>query len=160
MNHLGSSVSGPVSRTHKRMLYWSGYIKMLHTAELDMANTVDTSDTDTFSTNTAWATCSTYHTVLKASPGAAIFSGDMLFDTPFLADWNKIGEHRQLQTNLNMEWENHSCRDCNLKVGDQVFLRKDGIIANQKVGMRVILRLSQWFIQMGQSTKSECLNIW
>ena len=76
---------------------------MLHTAELDMANTVVTSDIDAFLTDTAWAICSTFHTVLKASPGAAIFGWDMLFDIPFLADWNKIGEHRQHQTDLNME---------------------------------------------------------
>ena len=37
---------------------------------------------------TAWAICSTYHMVLKASPGAAIFGRDMLFDIPFIADWN------------------------------------------------------------------------
>ena len=46
---------------------------MLRTAEIDMADSVDTSDIDTFLTNVAWAICSTYHTVLKASPGAAIF---------------------------------------------------------------------------------------
>ena len=32
---------------------------------------------------------------------AAIFGRDMLFHIPFLADWNKIGEHRQHQTDLN-----------------------------------------------------------
>ena len=37
---------------------------MLRTAELDMANTVVTSDIDAFLTNAAWAICSTYHTVL------------------------------------------------------------------------------------------------
>ncbi len=63
---------------------------MLCTAKLDMADTVETSDIDAFLTNTAWAIHSTYHTVLKASPGAAIFGRDMLFDIPFLADWNKI----------------------------------------------------------------------
>jgi len=42
--------------------------------------------------NAVWAIRSTYHTVLKASPGAAIFGRDMLFDIPFVADWNKIGE--------------------------------------------------------------------
>jgi hypothetical protein len=36
-----------------------------------------------------------YHTVLKTSPGAAIFGRDMLFDIPFLADWSKIGKYRQ-----------------------------------------------------------------
>ena len=54
--------------------------KMLHTSELDIANTVGTSDIDAFLTDAAWAICSTYHTVLKVSPGAAIFGQDMLFN--------------------------------------------------------------------------------
>ena len=52
----------------------------------------------------------------------------MLFDIPFLADWNKIGEHRQHQTDLNTECENRSCCDWDYKVGDKVLLRKDGIL--------------------------------
>jgi hypothetical protein len=47
--------------------------QMLCTAELDMADSVTPDDIDVFLDNTAWAICSTYHTVLKASPGAAIF---------------------------------------------------------------------------------------
>ena len=101
---------------------------MLCTAELDMANTVVTSDIDAFLTDAAWAIRSTYHTVLKASPGAAIFGCDMLFDIPFLADWNTIGEHRQCQTDHYTEHENCSHRDWDYKVGDTVLLRKDGII--------------------------------
>ena len=101
---------------------------MLRTTELDMANTVVTSDIDAFQTDAAWAICSTYHTVLKASPGVAIFGQDMLFDIPFLADWNKIGDHRQHQTDLNKERENHSCHDWDYKVGDKVLLKKDGIL--------------------------------
>ena len=73
---------------------------MLRTVEIDMADSVDASDIDTLLTNVAWAICSTYHTVLEASPGAAIFGRDMLFDIPFLADWNKIGDYRQRQTDL------------------------------------------------------------
>jgi hypothetical protein len=46
---------------------------MLCTAELDMANSVTPNDNNVFLDNAAWAICSTYHTVLKASPGAAIF---------------------------------------------------------------------------------------
>jgi hypothetical protein len=71
---------------------------MLRTSEVDMAETVTESDIADFLTNAAWAICSTYHTVLKTSPGAAIFGLDMLFDIPFLADWTKIGEYRQKQT--------------------------------------------------------------
>jgi hypothetical protein len=47
--------------------------QMLRTAELDMAKTITPDDVDVFLDNAAWVICSTYHTVLKASPGAAIF---------------------------------------------------------------------------------------
>jgi hypothetical protein len=52
----------------------------------------------------------------------------MLFDIPFLADWNKIGEYRQRQTDQNTEQENCSCRDWDYKIGDQVLLLKDVIL--------------------------------
>ena len=68
---------------------------IFHTAEIDMAPSVDPSSIEAFITNAAWAIRSTYHTVLKASAGAAIFGQDMLLDIPFLANWNKIGEYRQ-----------------------------------------------------------------
>ena len=116
-----------------------------------MASSVATSDIDAFLTNAAWAIRSTYHTVLKASPGAAIFGRDMLFDIPFLADWHKIGEHRQRQTDRNTERENRSCCDWDYKIGDQVLLRKMVSSAKVKVGMKGILGLSQQFIQMGLS---------
>ena len=66
------------------------FTNMLRTAELDMANTVNASDIDIFLVDAAWAICSTYHTVLNASPGAAIFGQDMLFDIPFITDWKKM----------------------------------------------------------------------
>jgi hypothetical protein len=47
---------------------------MLRTAELDMANSVTLDDVDVFLDNVAWAIRSTYNTVLKASPGAAILN--------------------------------------------------------------------------------------
>jgi hypothetical protein len=62
---------------------------MLHTSELDMAEMVKASDIDVFFSDPVWAICSTYHTVLKASPGAAIFGQDMLFDIQFIANWQK-----------------------------------------------------------------------
>jgi hypothetical protein len=47
---------------------------------------------------------------------------------PFLPDWNKIGDHRQRQTDLNTACENRSRRDWDSTVGDKVLLRKDGIL--------------------------------
>ena len=57
-----------------------------------------------------------------------MFGRDMLFDIPFLADWNEIGKHRQLQTDCNAQCENKSCLDWDYKVGDKVSLQKDGIL--------------------------------
>ncbi len=44
---------------------------MMRTSEIDMADSVEPADIDTFIDNAAGAIRSTYHTVLKASPGAA-----------------------------------------------------------------------------------------
>jgi hypothetical protein len=68
---------------------------MLRISELNMAELVKASDINIFLSDAAWAVRSTYHTVLKASPGAAIFGQDMLLNISFIADWQKIGEHRQ-----------------------------------------------------------------
>ncbi len=46
---------------------------MLRTPKLDMAESVKASDINIFLSDAAWAGRSTYHTVLKSSPGAAIF---------------------------------------------------------------------------------------
>ncbi len=76
-------------------------MRMLHTAEIVMADTVSESDIADFLTNASWAVSSTYHMVLKALLGAAIFGRDMLFDIPFIAVWCKIGNYRQCQTDCN-----------------------------------------------------------
>ena len=124
---------------------------MLCTTELDMANTVATSEIDPFLTDAAWAIRSTYHTVLKASPGAAIVGQGMLFDIPFLADWNKIGDHRQCQTDLTQNTKIAHIMIGTAKLVTKYFLEKIVSSANQRVGMNVILGLSYQFIQMGQS---------
>jgi hypothetical protein len=100
---------------------------MLHTAELDMAETVTPDDVNVFLDNTAWAICSTYHTVLQASPGAAIFGRNMLFDIPFIANWDKIGDYKQHQTNLIMACKNSKWVDYDYKIGDKVLLTQEDI---------------------------------
>ena len=70
----------------------------------------------------------TYHRVLKASPGAAIFGRDMLFDIPFVADWRKIGDWRQSLTDRGNQRKNAKCIDYNYKVGDKVLVINKGIL--------------------------------
>ena len=137
---------------------------MLCTIDLDMANTVATSDIDVFLTDAAWANRLTYHTVLQASPGAAIFGWDVLFDIPLLADWKKIGDHRQRQTDLNTERENRSRRDWDYKVGDKVLLRKDGILHKsesryERDPLTITSIHTNGTIRVQRGTKSERLNI-
>ena len=79
---------------------------MLHTADIDMSKSVIPNDVDVFLDNAAWVICYTYHTVLKASPDAAIFGQDMLFDVPFVAASHKIGEHRQSLTDRGNQRKN------------------------------------------------------
>ena len=63
---------------------------MLNTTESDMAGKVAPSDILDFLLDVTWAVHSTYHKVLKAFPGAAIFGRDILLGIHFMADWNKI----------------------------------------------------------------------
>jgi len=37
----------------------------------------------------------------------------MLFDIPFVADWHKIGDNRQSQTDRSNNHENNKCVDYN-----------------------------------------------
>jgi len=138
--------------------------QMLRTSELDMANSVSPDDVDVFLDNAAWAIRSTYHTVLKASPGAAIFGRDMLFDIPFVADWYKIGEHRQSLTDRDNERENKRRIDYDYKVGDQVLIVKDGILrkSESKFGKEpwtITTVHTNGTIRVQCGTKSERINI-
>jgi hypothetical protein len=101
---------------------------MLDTAELDMAKLVKASDINVFLSDALWAIRSTYHTVLKASPGAAIFGQDMLFNILFIADWRKIGEYRQRLTDHNTARENKGRIDYDYEVGQKVLVRNEGIL--------------------------------
>jgi hypothetical protein len=52
----------------------------------------------------------------------------MLFNIPLVADWQKIGEHRQPLTDCGNQCENNKCIDYDYKVGDKVLIEKEGIL--------------------------------
>jgi hypothetical protein len=103
-------------------------------------------------------------TVLKTSPGAAIFGRGMLFDILFIADWSKIGEYRQKQTDKNTRWENDTRIDWDYQPGDKVLLRKDGILRKAESQYEsdpwtiTSVRMNGT-IRVQRGTKSERLNI-
>jgi hypothetical protein len=102
--------------------------QMLRTSELNMAKKITPDDINVNLDNAAWAICSTYHTVLKTFPGAAIFGRNMLFNIPFITNWNKIGDYRQHQTNLSTACINSKQVDYDCKVGNKVLLTQEGIL--------------------------------
>ncbi len=88
----------------------------------------------------------------------------MLFDIPFGADWHKIGDYRQYQTDHSNTCENSKRVHYDYKVGDKVLIRKDGILRKAES----IWRKKPWTITMIHTngtiriqcgTKSERINI-
>jgi hypothetical protein len=95
---------------------------------------------------------------------AAIFGRDMLFDVPFLADWNKIGDYRQRQTDLNNMRENESRIDYDYKVGDKILVRKEGILRKAESKWHndpwtIVTVHTNGTIRVQRGNKSERLNI-
>ena len=137
---------------------------ILRTAELDMTETISEEDVSTFLDDASWAIRTTHHTVLKkASPQAALFGRDMLFDIPFVADWHKIGDYRQKHTDRNTNRENARRYDYDYVVGEKVLIRKDGILRNTESrykGPWTIIQVhTSGTIRVQRGTRSERMNI-
>jgi hypothetical protein len=88
----------------------------------------------------------------------------MLFDIPLMADWHKIGDYRQSQTDRSNKHENKKRIDYDYKVSDKVLIRKDGILRKAES----ILKKEPWTITTVHTngtiriqcrTKSERINI-
>jgi len=129
-----------------------------------MADSVHPADIDSFIDNAVWAIHSIYHTELKASPGAAVFGQDMLFDIPFVADWHIFGDYRQRQTDCSNIRENYKRVDYDYKVGDKVLICKDGILRKAESIWRKEQRTittvhTNGTIRIQCGTKSERINI-
>jgi len=102
------------------------FADMMRTSGIDGSDDLTPQTVDDFITDAAWAIRSTHHTVLRSTPGAAVFGRDMLFDIPYLADWTEIGRRRQQLVDRDTERSNKKRIDYDYKVGDKVTIRKDG----------------------------------
>ena len=162
LKHKPTSVKNPQSNAVLERIH-AVFANMLRTAALDMADTVTPDMVDEFLTNAAWAIRSTHHTVLGATPGAAIFGRDMLFDIPYLADWNSIGQRRQQLVDRQNAIENSRRIDFDYTVGQKVLLRKDGIIRKASLRNEGPYVVTQVFtngtVRIQRGTISERLNI-
>ena len=89
----------------------------------------------------------------------------MLFDIPFVADWHKIGDYRQQQTDRNTNRENarRYDYDYNYVVGGKVLIRKDGILRKAESRYKGPWTITQVHtngtIRVQRGTRSERMNI-
>ena len=88
----------------------------------------------------------------------------MLFDIPFIADWKKVGDYRQRQTDRNTDRENDKRVDWDYKVGDKILIIKDGILRKaespkQKEPWTITQVHTNGTIRVKRGTKLERLNI-
>ena len=55
---------------------------------------------------TAFAVHSTYHTMLKKTPGQLVFGRDMIFNISHVANWELIHQNKQKLIDRNYKFEN------------------------------------------------------
>ncbi len=88
----------------------------------------------------------------------------MLVDIQFVADWYKIGEHRQSLTDHDNRHKNKGRINYDYKIGDRVLIPKDGILlkSESKFGKElwtITMVHTNGTIRVQSRTKSECINI-
>ena len=86
----------------------------------------------------------------------------MLFDIPFMADWSKIGDYRQRQTDLNNLRKERIDYDYN--VGDKILVRNEGILRKTQPRYHndpwtIVTVHTNGTIRVQRGNKSERLNI-
>ena len=136
---------------------------MMRTRELDMSETIEDTMIEDFLVDAAWAIRSTYHTVLKSTPGAAIFGRDMLFDIPYVADWNDIGRRRQEQVESTNKRENKSRLPHDYAIGHKILIKKDGILRKAELKYEGPYTVTQVYcngtVRIQRGSISERINI-
>ena len=75
----------------------------------------------------AYAIRCSYHSTLQATPGQLVFGRDMLLDIKCDPDWTTIQQRKQKIVNYNNKRENNKRVPHDYKVGDFVYIIKDGV---------------------------------
>ena len=71
---------------------------------------------------TYFAVQNMYHTTFQATPGQLIFRHDMIFNTPFIADWEAIRLLKQEIIDKNNQLENKNCKTHTYIIRDKVLV--------------------------------------
>jgi transposase InsO family protein len=100
----------------------------LRTFQLESATLNEADPWSVHLASVAWAIRSTYHTVLRASPGQLVFGRDMVLPIQFEADWARIKLQKQETIDKSNAQENATRISHDYQVGDKVLVEKPGKI--------------------------------
>ena len=87
----------------------------------------------------------------------------MLFDIPYLADWNKIGQHRQILVDKANKRENKKHVDFDYAIGNKILISKDGVLRKSESKYEGPYEIIQVYlngtVRIQQNKMTERLNI-
>lgn len=149
--------NSPVERVHQVIQ------NMLATKDLE-SQTYDFIDPwGEILSSVAWAIRSSYHSILKATPGQIVFGRDMVFNMNKAVDWQLMQKQKQDQILRDNIRENLKRVDHDYKVGDKVMLVRKGIVrklSRKKKGPYTIARVhTNGTVTIKKGNSLERLNI-
>eukprot|EP00957_Ditylum_brightwellii_P114054 8696148-Ditylum_brightwellii.AAC.1 len=100
---------------------------MLHTQELEKRSFTKDNPWGEVLASTAWAICSTYHTMLGTTPGQLICGRDTLHEVKRVADWELIRLCKQKIIDYYTARENTKCTSHDYMVESKELINKDVI---------------------------------
>ena len=114
----------------------NGIIERVHMVLADILRTFELEERELnpedpfteFLNAAAFAIRATYHTTLGCSPSQLVFGRDMILPIAFNANWDRIRHQRQEEVHQNNARENKARIPYTYNVGDEVYLRKEGIL--------------------------------
>ena len=111
----------------------------------------------------AWAIRASHNTATDATPAQLVFGRDMLFNISALANWKELSNKKQISVDKANLRENAKRVDYDYVVGQQVYVKNDGIqrkMDSPKSGPFVITQVfSNGTVRIQRNMVNERINI-
>ena len=111
----------------------------------------------------AWAVRASHHSTWNKTPGQLVFGRDMIFNLSTVVDWKAITARKQAQVDRDNLRENANRVSHDYAIGDQVYVKIDGIkrkLDNKKRGPYRITQIhTNGTVRIQKGNVNERINI-
>ena len=111
----------------------------------------------------AWAVRASHHSTFNKTPGQLVFGRDMIFNLSTVVDWKAITARKQAQVDRDNLRENANRVSHDYAIGDQVYVKIDGIkrkLDNKKRGPYRITQIhTNGTVRIQKGNVNERINI-